>query len=215
MFTGIVRDRGTITEVQHVPGGLEVVIDTRLLPTDLELGSSVAVNGVCLTVTERSETDSGYLVRFFVGPETLARTTLGTVSAGSVVNLEPALRLGDPLGGHAVSGHVDGTARLVRVHLDGEVKWLTWEVPEGLMQWIVPQGSVCLGGVSLTVAAVELPKNHISVMVIPHTLAVTTLGTLKEGSAIELECDQTTKTIVEVVRRILPQALQPELDRKR
>lgn len=208
MFTGIVREKGTILATRAVPGGLELQIETRLPLSDLALGASVCVSGVCLTVTECVLSEHGAKVLFFVGPETLVRSSLKSASPGAHVNLEPALRLGDSLGGHVVSGHVDGLARLVSSRIEGGVKWMTFSPPVSFMAWIVPQGSVTLAGVSLTLARVDLEACQFSVMVIPHTLEVTTLGRLQEGDEIEIECDQNTKSIVEVVRRVLPGLLE-------
>lgn len=215
MFTGIVREKGKILAARAVPGGLELQIETTLPVSELALGASVSVNGVCLTVTECLLSDCGAKALFFVGPETLARSTLKDASPGVLVNLEPALRFGDAVGGHVVSGHVDGLARLVSCCCEGGVKWMTFALPVSFMPWLVPQGSVTLGGVSLTLARVDREACKATVMVIPHTLEMTTLGGLHEGDEIEIECDQSTKSIVEVVRRILPDMLKSMVDPKK
>jgi len=184
MFTGIVEELGTVRGVERYGDVMRLEVTTRVAREGSELGASVAVNGVCLTVVA-GHADG---LAFEVGPETLTRTTLGRLKAGSVVNLERPLRFGAALGGHLVLGHVDGigtvevvtrvesTAR-VRIALPGPA----------LAPLLVPQGSVAVDGVSLTIAALE--RQAFEVMVIPHTLSVTTFGTLAPGQAVNLEMD--------------------------
>jgi riboflavin synthase len=194
MFTGIVEELGTVRGVEGHGDVVRLAVTAKVAREGSELGASVAVNGVCLTVVAAGPDG----LDFEVGPETLARTTLGRVAPGDVVNLERALRFGAALGGHLVLGHVDGigtvevvtrvesTAR-VRIALPGPV----------LAPLLVPQGSVAVDGVSLTVAALE--NGAFEVMVIPHTLAVTTFGRLARGQAVNLEMD----VIGKYVRRSL------------
>lgn len=149
----------------------------------LSLGASLAVSGVCLTVIELLGEES--LVE--LSPETLRRTTLGGLRAGSAVNLEPALRMGDALGGHWVQGHVDGTVAVVAVETVGDHREVSCELPADLAPFVVEKGSVALDGVSLTVAA--LAEGRFEVALIPHTLEVTTLGALRAGDRLNVEVD--------------------------
>jgi riboflavin synthase len=184
MFTGIVEELGAVRAVERKGDVVRLDVGVRVVREGSEVGASVAVNGVCLTVVG-ARRDA---LVFEVGPETLARTTLGRLGAGAAVNLERPLRFGAAVGGHLVLGHVDGigtvedvirvesTAR-VRIALPGPV----------LAPLLVPQGSVAVDGVSLTIAA--LTAREFEVMVIPHTLAVTTFGRLARGQAVNLETD--------------------------
>lgn len=175
------------------------------------VGASVAVNGACLTVVERGP---GRL-RFDMGPETLARTALGEISAGTVVNLERPMRLGGMVGGHLVQGHVDGVGLVAAITREAETARLAIEWrDEALAPLLIPQGSVAVDGVSLTVA--RLRARDFEIMVIPHTLAATTLGGLAKGQRVNLEMDMIGK----YVQRILhlqgePQAGQGEVSRRR
>jgi len=172
MFTGIVRERGRVVAFD----GSRLVVETG---TDAEIGDSVAIAGVCLTVAER---DDGTL-SFDVVAETLDRSTLGGLAAGDEVNVEPALRAGDPLGGHIVQGHVDGVGSL-RGSADG----LTWfDAPGDVLRYCVEKGSISVDGTSLTVAALD--DAGFAVALVPHTLAATTLGTLEPGDNVNLEAD--------------------------
>jgi riboflavin synthase len=180
MFTGIVEERGLVREIG--PGRLAV--DCRTVTADAEIGASVAVNGVCLTVVER---DTEHL-EFDLSGETLSRTSFSRLSAGDPVNLERPLTLMSRLGGHLVQGHVDGVGEVVEVERqeDGGA-WLTVRVPDDLWRYLVEKGSVCVDGVSLTVAA--LGERSFSVALIPHTLNVTTLGSAGVGDPVNLEVD--------------------------
>ena len=172
MFTGIVRERGRVVAFD----GSRLVVK---MGADAEIGDSVAIAGVCLTVAER---DDGTL-SFDVVAETLDRSTLGGLAAGDEVNVEPALRAGDPLGGHIVQGHVDGVGSL-RGSADG----LTWfDAPGDVLRYCVEKGSISVDGTSLTVAALD--DAGFAVALVPHTLEATTLGTLEPGDAVNLEAD--------------------------
>ena len=172
MFTGIVRERGRIVAFD----GSRLVVATG---TEAEIGDSVAIAGVCLTVAERG---SGTL-SFDVVAETLDRSTLGGLAGGDEVNVEPALRAGDPLGGHIVQGHVDGVGSL-RGNADG----LTWfDAPGDVLRYCVEKGSISVDGTSLTVAALD--DAGFAVALVPHTLEATTLGTLEPGDNVNLEAD--------------------------
>lgn len=177
MFTGLVETTGTIREIIHASEGRRILLalsSGTLAADNRQLGASVCVSGVCLTVTESSDDYIAADVAF----ETLALTTLGTLEVGAIVNLEPALRVGDPLGGHLVSGHVDGIAKLRSVSPRGDARECWFDVPEPLRRYIAVKGSITVDGVSLTVNTID--SHGFMVGLIPHTLARTTLGWLCE-----------------------------------
>lgn len=191
MFTGIVRDRGVVAGPPETTGE-GARLDLRLsrgLASELEVGASLAVSGVCLTVVELDEESCSV----DLSPETLSRTTLGELEAGQEVNLEPPLRVGDPLGGHLVQGHVDTVVELVSVVEKGDDREMAFRLPPGVERWVVEKGSVTLDGISLTVARLE--KDRFWVAVIPHTLAVTNLGDLEPGARLNLEVDLVAKYV--------------------
>jgi riboflavin synthase len=188
MFTGLVQEVGEIRrlEPRNGAGGADarLVVGFRAIErTRLELGASICVDGVCLTVAQL-ETDS---FAADVSGETMRVTTLGDKRAGSLVNLEPALRAGDSLGGHWVSGHVDGVAEVIATQRDAGSLRVSIETPQPLARYIARKGSVTLDGVSLTVN--DVAGAQFSINLIPHTLGVTTLGTLAKGSRLNLEID--------------------------
>jgi riboflavin synthase len=191
MFTGIVEEMGVVRAFEPRGAVARLEIEATLTREGSELGASVAINGTCLTVTERPP--GGFI--FDVGPETLARTTLGDLRPGHPVNLERPLRMGGALGGHLVLGHVDGVGvveSLTSVESTARVR-VTLAGPE-LEPLLIPQGSVAVDGVSLTVAA--LAPRAFEVMLIPHTLAVTTLGRLRPGQAVNIEADVIGKYVL-------------------
>jgi riboflavin synthase len=183
MFSGIVADIGDITRAEERAGGLRLSVQTRALGMDdVQLGDSIAVNGVCLTVVEKD----GNIFTVDVSRETL-NCTVGLEAAGTHVNLEKALRLSDRLGGHLVSGHVDGVGEVV-MFTDLEESWkLTVRAPQALAKYIAVKGSITLNGVSLTVN--EVNGAVFSVNLIPHTLLATTLKELRAGKKVNLEID--------------------------
>ena len=184
MFTGIVEELGTVEGFDRGGETARLTVATKIARDGSEIGASVAVNGVCLTVVERP---SDGLV-FELGPETLARTSLGTVVPGRRVNLERPLRFGGALGGHLVLGHVDGVGTVERVErVESTTRVRIALADRALAPLLIPQGSVAVDGVSLTVAALAITT--FEVMLIPHTLAVTTLGTLGGGETVNLEMD--------------------------
>jgi riboflavin synthase len=191
VFTGIVEEVGTVREVARKGEVTRLVVGARVAGERSEPGASVAVNGVCLTVVARAP---GELV-FELGPETLTRTALGRLAAGGRVNLERPLRLGGALGGHLVLGHVDGIGTVeavTRVESTARVRIALGD--PALAPLLIPQGSVAVDGVSLTVAA--LAGTTFEVMLIPHTLAVTTLDALGAGQAVNIETDVIGKYVV-------------------
>ncbi|HPF26133.1 MAG TPA: riboflavin synthase [Steroidobacteraceae bacterium] len=185
MFTGIVLDIGTVQALESLAGDLRLTITTQRLPLErVAIGDSVAVSGVCLTVISRTANQFAA----DVSRETLAVTTLHRLVVGSRVNLELALRVGDPLGGHLVSGHVDGLAQLVSAVEDARSRRLRFRLPAELARFVAVKGSVTIDGVSLTVNAVDTCEFELNL--IPHTLTVTTLGQLRAGDAVNIEIDQ-------------------------
>ena len=194
MFTGLVEALGRVERVRDENSGRRLSLEwpgRKTLGAPLAIGESVAVNGCCLTVVEADPTSDGFDVQ--AGPETLARTNLGGRAVGDVVNLERALRAGDRLGGHFVQGHVDTTASLVDRRSDGEWEFLAFSIDPEFSPLMVPKGSIAVDGVSLTL--VDVGPGRFSVMLIPHTLAATTLGTLQPGDQVNIEADMLAKHV--------------------
>ena len=190
MFTGLVQTLGTVRAADSDGhGGRTLRIEEATTAPQLTVGESVAVNGACLTVVSRD----GDAFVFEVGPETLTRTTLGKLVPGDRVNLERALRVGDPLGGHFVSGHVDCVGKLAQRTQSGEWQTVWFELAKEFDDLLVVKGSIAIDGVSLTL--VEVKPGRVSVMLIPHTLANTTLGTRQVGDAVNLEFDLLAKHV--------------------
>lgn len=190
MFTGLVETMGRVVEVIDQPPGKRLRIDVgEVVASDVKLGDSICCGGCCLTVIQQH----GTLLDFEAGEETLRRTTLGGLQSGDPINLERSLAVGDRLGGHYVSGHVDALAELTRIDDDPPWAKLWFEVPEDLARQIASKGSVTLDGVSLTV--VDVQGVRFSVALIPHTLAVTTLGSRRPGDRVNLETDILAKYI--------------------
>ncbi len=184
MFSGIVAAMGTLLERSAQGGGYRLRIAVGALDLrDVSIGDSIAVNGCCLTVVEQ-EADS---FRADVSNETLRCTTLGSMEAGRRVNLEKSMRLGDRLGGHLVSGHVDGIGTLLRRENDGDSLRLTLRAPDSLARYIARKGCICIDGASLTVN--EVNGTDFSVNIIPHTRAETIIGHYREGQQVNLEAD--------------------------
>jgi riboflavin synthase len=184
MFTGIVQGVGTVRAIEPRGGDVTLVFDTGSVSlAGIELGGSIAVNGVCLTAT-RFDTAS---FAADVSRETLSLTTLGDRVVGTRVNLEKALLAGQALGGHYVTGHVDGVGRLLSRHDDGRSVRMEFQVPADLARYVARKGSICIDGVSLTVNGAT--GDRFDVNLVPHTLEVTTLGDLRAGSRVNLEVD--------------------------
>ncbi len=186
VFTGIITDIGVINEV-HDRGDRQFIIQCHYAPETIALGASIACSGVCLTVTEVIPTKEGCLFSVDASGETLAVTTAQDWGQGTRLNLERALCLGDELGGHIVSGHVDGVGTIVDIAPEGASQRYTFEAPEKLAPFIAPKGSVTLDGTSLTVNAVD--KCQFTVNIIPHTQEVTCWGQAAAGQRINLEID--------------------------
>lgn len=183
MFTGIVQAVGTIRRIEASGGDLRLFVDASAVAAESAVGDSLCVSGVCLTVVARE----GGIHAFDVSVETLALTTLGALHVGDAVNLEPALRLSDRLGGHLVSGHVDGVGRVVAIAPDARSQRWTFEVPAALSRYIAAKGSICVDGVSLTVN--DVGANRFGVNLIPHTVEVTTFHGKRAGDAVNVEVD--------------------------
>jgi len=191
MFTGIVEELGHVVRVDRSPRTARLEVRAAITLEGSDVGASVAVNGVCLTVVEHPPG----VMAFEVGPETLARTTLGHLAAGDTVNLERPLRFQGALGGHLVLGHVDAVATIERITRVESTSRMKIALPDGaLAPLLISQGSVAVDGISLTVA--DLDERAFEVMVIPHTLAVTTLGTRSEGQHVNIETDVIGKYVL-------------------
>lgn len=204
MFTGLVQALGSVAAVEPSAAGARLMIDPRGWAHRPSVGESIAVNGCCLTLAEPTERAAGML-RFDVVRETLSRTTLGKLEPGSPVNLERSLAVGDLLGGHSVQGHIEGVGTIESIQQEPECR-VRIRPPAELMECIVPKGSVAVDGVSLTIAAVQVPPEQrpggtFEVALIPTTLALTTLGTAREGDAVNLETDVLARTVVHWLRR--------------
>ena len=194
MFTGIIQTVGRIARIERRGGDVRLTVDTANLDMgDVALGDSIAVGGVCLTAVELGATSFAA----DVSNETLSLTNLGQLGPGSRVNLEKALRLADRLGGHMVSGHVDGLGKVVSVTHDGRSQRWTFEVPANLARYIAAKGSICIDGTSLTVN--EVSGNRFGVNLIPHTVEHTTFADRKAGDPVNLEVD----VVARYVERLL------------
>jgi riboflavin synthase len=192
MFTGLITDIGTVAALEP-RGDLRVRLRTGYDPASIELGASIACDGCCLTVVDRGAEGGAGWFAVDVSAESLDKTRLGDWREGTRVNLERSLRLGDEMGGHIVSGHVDGTARLVGLAAEGDSLRLTFEAPEALARFVAPKGSVALNGTSLTVNEVEGAR--FGVNLIPHTREVTTWGQAAEGDRVNLEIDMLARYV--------------------
>lgn len=193
MFTGIITDIGTIEAVEQ-RGDTRFTISCGYDAAGIALGASIACSGCCLTVVSvepRSEGGSAFTVD--VSAESLSKTTLGTWKAGTFINLERALKAGDELGGHIVSGHADGVAEIIGIRDEGDSRRFTFRAPDELARFIAPKGSVCLDGTSLTVN--EVNGSEFGVNLIPHTLEVTTWGKAKVADHVNLEIDMLARYV--------------------
>ncbi len=185
MFTGIVTDLGDVRHVQK-RGDTHIIIGTHYDVTTIGAGASIACNGICLTVVDVGDANDRWFA-VTASAETVSKTTVGRWRIGDAINLERPLRVGDELGGHIVSGHVDGTAELVEQKPEGESCRMLFEVAGDLVRFIAPKGSIAVDGVSLTVNEVE--GTRFGVNIIPHTRKVTSFGALDDGSSVNIEID--------------------------
>ncbi len=193
MFSGIVEALGTVVELRHEPPGCRLIVREPKIAAETKVADSISVNGCCLTVIDCQ----GETFAFQAGPETLARTNLGELKPGSPVNLERALAVGDRLGGHFVSGHIDGVGKLLRRDDSGQWSTFWFSVPRELAVQMASKGSIAVDGVSLTI--VESEPDRFSIALIPYTLAVTTLGPLQAGGRVNLETDILAKYVQRLV----------------
>jgi riboflavin synthase len=191
MFTGIITDVGTVRSVEQ-RGDLRLVIDSGYDMGGVDLGASIACSGACLTVVDKCPSGQGGWFAVDVSHETVARTAPGLWQEGARLNLERALKVGDELGGHIVTGHVDGIGTLVSAEPEGDSLRLTIEAPAALAAYLAPKGSITVDGVSLTVNSVEDMEGgacRFGLNIIPHTRQLTTLGTLSPGRRFNIEID--------------------------
>lgn len=189
MFTGIVRELGRVVSAEGDADGRALIVEAPDTAAALRVGDSIAIDGVCLT----AESIDGSRVSLHAVPETLARSTLGRHSAGDAVNVEPAVRAGEPLGGHYVQGHVDAVGRVQSVEAEGEGLRVFVEAPPEVLRYCVEKGSIALDGVSLTIA--ELADDSFAVALVPHTLEATTLSVLAPGQELNVEVDILAKYV--------------------
>ena len=189
MFTGIVRETGEIVEKKESPDGVTFRFRVGDLYHDLDIGHSISVNGVCLTVTEM---DSG-CIEVDASPETLLRSNLGDTGIGDPINLEPPLKLNDVLGGHLVQGHVDATGEVLEIRKDGNSFVFRISLPEEVSRYCVMKGSITVDGISLTISG--LGENFMEVTIIPHTMDMTNMSNLKSGDKVNLEADVISKYV--------------------
>lgn len=194
MFTGIVRELGRVVSLEGGREQARLVVAAPGLAPELEVGDSVAVDGCCLTVVGKQD---GTLA-FDLSAETISRSAVGSLEPGQGTNLEPAIRVGEPLGGHYVQGHVDAVGRVRSLVPEGEGVRMWLEIPPDVLRYCVEKGSLTVAGVSLTIA--ELTEDAVALALIPHTLEVTTLGKAQPGDPVNLEAD----VIAKYVERLLP-----------
>jgi riboflavin synthase len=195
VFTGIVRERGRVVAADRNGDGVRLRIAASQTASSTSIGDSVAVSGVCLTAVAVDNVE----LAFDAVPETLARTTLGELATGAEVNLEPAIRAGEPLGGHYVQGHVDGIGRVRALEPEGEDVRLGLDVPPELLRYCVEKGSLAVEGVSLTIAALD--DGGVEIALVPHTLRETTLAALRPGDGANVEVDVLAKYVERLTTR--------------
>ena len=193
MFSGIIETTGKITTVEQTDDGAKLTLTSNIPSAEISLGESICINGACMTVTASGETE----LSFDVSAESLRRTNLGELRAGSVVNLERSLRMNDRLSGHIVSGHVDGVGRVQSIQPEGESFLYTFEIPAELSRYVVEKGSIAVDGISLTVF--HCKPTSFTCAIIPHTHQVTTLHARKPGNTVNIECDMQGKYIEKFV----------------
>jgi len=197
MFTGIVEETGSVTGVRPTAAGIRLTVRCRVVARGLKLGDSVAVNGCCLTAVRQTKSGRDTLLRFDLLRETWERTNLQFAAVGSLVNLERSLAVGGRMGGHFVTGHVDGVGRITRWERSGADHVLDIAAPAAVRRYVVSKGSISVDGISLTVAGAT--KAGFRIWIIPHTLAVTALRERKVGDAVNLEADLLGKYVEQFV----------------
>jgi riboflavin synthase len=195
MFTGIVRERGTVVSMDGGPDAMRLRVAAPGAASGAAVGDSISIAGVCLTVVSVADGQ----VEFDAVAETLRRSSLGRLEPGSAVNVEPALRAGEPLGGHYVQGHVDAVGRVRSVEQEGDGRVVRVDAPPEVLRYCVEKGSISVDGVALTIT--EIDGDGFAVALIPHTLAETTLGALEPGDEVNLEADVLAKFVERLVTR--------------
>ncbi len=198
MFTGIITDKGRVRSLRR-DGDTRFVLDTAYDAATIDIGASIACSGVCLTVVEKGADKDGNWFAVNVSDETLSCTILGDWKEGTAVNLERSLRMGDEMGGHIVSGHVDGVARVADISPQGDSLLYTFEAGDDLMAYMAAKGSVALDGVSLTVNWVE--EDRFGVNIIAHTQDCTTFGSLRPGDRLNLEIDMLARYVARLMEK--------------
>jgi riboflavin synthase len=196
MFTGIVTDVGQVRHIEQ-RGDTHIVIATHYDVSRIDIGASIACSGACMTVVDKGNANDRWFA-FTASGETLSKTTLGDWKAGDAINLERPMRVGDELGGHIVTGHVDGIADIVSMKSEGESTRVVLQAPAALSRFIAPKGSIALDGVSLTVN--EVDGTRFGVNIIPHTSKVTTFGRQKPGAKVNLEVDLMARYVARLVK---------------
>jgi riboflavin synthase len=197
MFTGLVKEVSRIVEVKNIASGKQLYIESKTLLHDIEVDDSVSINGACQTVVKKN--DNGFFVESV--KTTLEKSTLGSLRSGDKVNLELAMRLGDRLGGHLVQGHVNGIGQAVSIKTIGENYELSFSLPQGLLRYVVLEGSITLDGVSLTVSAMNRESAVTQVSVIPHTWKNTVFNSLKVGDRLNIEVDILAKYVESLLHK--------------
>ncbi len=199
MFTGLIEMLCIVKSVRNTAGAMQLTVDLGKLADETKVGDSIAINGTCLTVAQLTAN----VAVFDVSPETLRKSALGKLKAGSQVNVERAVKAGDRLGGHIVAGHIDGTATIAAVHKQDKVWNIKFSAPSELLDQMVVKGSVAVDGISLTIASLD--KGSFGAAIIPETLKKTTLGQTKIGDSVNVETDIIVKIIKKQLDKILPQ----------
>lgn len=195
MFTGLIEEMGAVKSIKKRAGSMELTISGKKVIENVRKGDSVSVNGVCLTVTSNQLPVTSFKVD--VSPETIKKTNLGSLRIGEKVNLEKALKVGERLGGHFVTGHIDGVGTIKKKVKEGNTFLFGIEALEEIMDYVIPKGSITVDGISLTI--VDFSKNRFNVSIISHTLEVTTLGFKKAGNKVNLEADILCKYVSKVL----------------
>jgi riboflavin synthase len=206
MFTGLIEEIGIIQSVTRSEKAELLSIRASVVLKGAKVGDSICTNGVCLTITELNANS----FTAFVMPETMRRSNLKKLTSGSEVNLERALSLQDRLGGHILSGHIDGTGNITKLQSEGDALWITISTQKKLLRYIIQKGSIAIDGVSLTVANINSETFQVSI--IPHTKAATTLLSKKEGDEVNLECDILGKYIEKLMLKIEPEPKKKDID---
>ncbi len=198
MFTGLIQALATVKSADRLGRAMRLTIELTELPDQVTTGDSIAVNGCCLTVTRLTDRAAA----FDISPETIIKTNLGKLTRGKKVNIELALRPTDRLGGHFVTGHIDGVAVITEINKQQQFANIKFKAPPELLEQIIQKGSVAVDGISLTVA--EITTETFTVALIPETLVKTTLGNVKAGDTVNIETDIIVKTIKKHLKGILP-----------